>query len=76
MATDEKHPIAENGLEQEAPLTKEEFTVQLQRLIERARAAGLHPIHAMAKSYARQVMNIVEGLLASLENASSTKKKQ
>ena len=48
MATDEKHPIAENEPEQEAPLTKEEFTVQLRRLTERARAAGLHPVHAMA----------------------------
>ena len=75
MATDEKPPIAEKGPEQDAPLTKEEFTTSLQRLIERARAAGLHPIHTMAKTYAKQGMTILEGLLASLENANSEKKK-
>ena len=76
MPPDEKHPIAENEPEQEAPLTKEEFTAQMQRLTERARAAGLNPIHTMAHTYAKQGMNILEGLLASLENANSTRKKK
>ncbi len=61
---------------QDAPLTKEMFAAQMQQLTERARAAGLNPIHTMAKTYIKQGMTIIEGLLASLENEGSSKKKK
>ena len=76
MSPDEKHPIAEKGPGQEAPLTKEEFAAQMQQLTKRARAAGLNPIQTLAHTYTKQFMAIVEGLLASLENANSAKKKK
>ena len=60
---------------QDAPLTKEEFAAQMQQLTERAKAAGLNPIHTMAQTYVKQGMAIVEGLLASLEHETSSKKK-
>ena len=65
--------------EQDAPLTKEEFTAQLQRLTERAKAAGLHPIRTMAHTYAKQGMSIGRGILAAimdgLEGDDGSKKK-
>ena len=60
---------------QDAPLTKEEFAAQMQRLTERARAAGLNPIQTMVHTYAKRGMSIIEGLLASLENEDGPKKK-
>ena len=75
--SDEKRPIAENEVPKEdVPLTKEQFATQLQRLTERARAAGLNPLKAMAQTYARQGRAILEGILASLENEESSKKKK
>ena len=73
----DKHPtIAENEAQTEdAPLTKEMFSANLQQLIERARAAGLNPIQTMAKTYVKQGMAILEGLLASLESDDNSKKK-
>ena len=87
MPPDKKTPIAKNEapkaessrngeVEQDAPLTKEAFFAQMQRLTERARAAGLKPLHAMAQTYARRGMAILDGLLASLENDGSSKKKE
>ena len=74
---DKKSPIAENEVPKEdAPLTKEEFAAQMQRLTERARAAGLQPLKTLANTYLRQGMTILEGFLASLENADISKKKE
>jgi hypothetical protein len=61
---------------QEAPLTKEMFSAQMQRLTERAKAAGLNPIQTLAKTYVKQGMVIIEALLASLEEDRSKKKKE
>ncbi len=69
---DEK-PTAENEV-QDAPLTKEEFSAQMQRLTERAKAAGLNPLQTLAQTYAKRGMCIIEGLLASLENEAPKKK--
>ena len=74
MSTDEKRPTAENEV-QEAPLTKEEFAAQMQRLTERARAAGLNPIQTMVKTYANLGMAMLNGILSSLESDDSSKKK-
>ncbi len=76
MLPDENPPIAENEPAPDAPLTKEEFADQMQRLTERARAAGLNPIHTMVQTYAKRGMAIVEGLLASLESDDSSKEKR
>ena len=67
---DEKPPIAD------APLTQEEFAAQLQRLTERARAAGLKPAQTMIQTYARKGMAMLESALDALENAESPKKKK
>ena len=82
--SDEKPPIAENEAPkeveiepaQDASLTKEQFEAQIQQLAERARVAGLNPIRAMAQTYIRQGMAMVEGLLASLESNDSSKEKK
>mgnify|MGYP001579455470 CR=1 FL=1 len=88
MATDEKTLITENTApdgvvqgqvtepDQDTPLTQEQFAAQMQRLAERARAAGLNPLQTMAQTYARRGMAILEGLLASLESDDSSKKKR
>ena len=62
-------------VEQDAPLTKEQFAAQMQRLNERARAAGLKPLQLMAQTYAKLGMAMLEGVLASLESDDSPKKK-
>jgi len=71
----EVEQVSGQAIEQDAPLSKEVFVAQVQQLVERARAAGLHPLQAMAKTYVKQGMSIIEGLLSSLENANSPKKK-
>ena len=58
-----------------APLTKEAFSAQIQRLTERAKAAGWSPLHAMAQAYVKRGMAVIEGLLSALENEGSSKKK-
>lgn len=61
---------------QDGPLTKEMFSAQMQRLTERARAAGLHPIQTLAHTYAKRFVAIIEGLLTALENEDISKKKK
>ena len=71
----ERRPIAEKEalkeVEQDAPLTKEIFEAHLQRLIERARAAGLNPVRTLARTYAKRGLAILDGLLSALENERS-----
>ena len=77
MPPDKKRPIAENEAPQaDAPLTKEMFAAQMQQLAERARAAGLHPLRALAQTYARRFMGVLDGLLDSLESGDNSKKKK
>ena len=75
MVQDEKRPTVEEPA-QDAPLTMEQFTAQMQRLTERARDAGLKPLKTMTRTYARRFMGIIEGFLASLESDDSSKKKE
>ena len=85
MLPDETRPTAENEAQKvvvtsepakDAPLTQEEFAIEMQRLTERARAAGLSPLHTMAQTYLRQGMVILEGVVASLDTDDSSKKKK
>lgn len=78
MSPDEKRPIAESEApkEQDAPLTQEMFAAQMQRLTERARAAGLSPIQTMLQTYAERGRTIIEGMLGAFENEDSSKKKE
>ena len=78
----EERPVAETVpvvvpvVVKDAPLTKEEFAIEMNRLTERARAAGLSPLHTMAQTYLRQGMVILEGIVASLDTDDSSKKKK
>ena len=80
MSQDEQPPIVENEtpkeVGQDTPLTQEEFEAQMQRLTERAKAAGLNPIQTMLHSYASRGRAIINSLLGALENADSAKKKE
>ena len=60
---------------QVVPLTKETFSAQIQRLTERAKAAGWSPLHTMVQTYVKRGMAVIEGLLTGLENEDSSKKK-
>jgi len=70
MSPDEKTPIAE----QDVPLTQEMLESQLQRLTESARTAGLSPIQAMFRAYAKRGRGMLAAILASLEDDDSPKK--
>lgn len=79
MTTDEKPPVAKKkarkATKKEAPMTQEQFTAEMHELTERARAAGLSPVKAMAQNYVRQGASVLESFLASMENANTPKKK-
>ena len=92
MLPDEENPIAETEAQaeseapaeteqavepaEEAPLTKEVFLAQIQRLSKRAKAAGWSPLRTMAQTYVKRGMAVIEGLLVGLENEASSKKKK
>ena len=82
MPPDKKPTIAENEA-QDAPLTQEEYDAQMLSLNERARAAGLNPMQALAHTYVRQGAATVrqgvakiEDFLMSLEGNDNSKKKK
>ena len=81
-APQEVEQVSEQAIElaQDAPITKEIFEAQVQRLIERARAAGLNPVRTLARTYAKRGLAILDGLLSALENerspADNPKKKE
>lgn len=70
--TDKMPPDETNDV----PLTKEQLVEQIHQLTERARAAGLHPIKTLIQTYTRQARATLEGILASLDNEGSSKKKR
>ena len=86
MSPDENIPTAENAVpkgveeviepEQDAPLTQETFADQMQLLTNRARAAGLSPVHTLVRTYAKRGRIILESILGALESADSSKKKE
>ncbi len=75
-APGEDVPAAVHSSHTDDPLTQEEYATQIQRLTERARAAGLKPVQIMTRTYAKLVMDGLESLVASLEGDSSPKKKK
>ena len=79
MSPDEEHPKAEKEapkeVEQDIPLTIEEFSAEMDRLAERARAAWLNPLRAMGETYFRHGRAMLEGVLTSLEKEDNSKKK-
>ena len=66
MSPDEKRPIAKT----EAPEKDD-----LQQFVERARVAWLNPLRTLTETYGRRIRAIAEGVLTSLENDDSPKKK-
>lgn len=90
MSLEEDRPIAEHTVPkeaeraseqasesaQDAPLTKEQFAAQMQLLTDRARAAGLNPLHTLVQTYAKQGMTLLESLLVALEEKADDSKKK
>jgi len=58
------------------PLTAEEFSTALDRLVERARTAGVQPFRVMIASYAMRGMSMIEGLLGGLDDKNNTPEKK
>ena len=59
-AEKDKEPQAE-------PLTAEEFREAFDRLVKRARAAGVRPLEVLAKTYLQQGVAMLDSMLAPLE---------
>ena len=82
MSPKDERPIPEHTVPQEsesaqdAPLTKEQFAAQMQLLTDRARAAGLNPLHTLVQTYAKQGMTLLESMLAALEEKADNSKKK
>jgi hypothetical protein len=58
------------------PMTQEQFSAQMAQLTERARAAGLRPVHAMLATYVKLGMTMLDKVLEGLEPVDSPKKKE
>ncbi len=57
-------------------MTQEEFAAQMTQLTERARAAGLRPIHAMIRTYLQQGATMLDKVLEGFDPpVDNTKKK-
>ena len=50
-------------------IDRDELATKLDELVTRARAAGISPLQALMKSYAKRGMAVIEGLLSALEEA-------
>jgi hypothetical protein len=57
------------------PITIEQFTDSLTRLVDRGKEAGLHPARIMLGTYVKKLTDAVEGFLGGLEGDSQEKKK-
>ena len=51
------------------PMNREELATKFEQLATRARAAGISPLQAMAKTYVTRGMAVLEALLSALEEA-------
>jgi len=54
-------------------MTVNDYNTSLNELRERAKAAGLRPMHIMLSSYLSQGLSIVDGLLEALEGKKNEK---
>ena len=60
MSPEKKRTVAEDEAPNEdAPLTKEMLSAQIDHLIERARAAGLNPIQMLLNTYKKRGTAII-----------------
>ena len=60
-------PVAEPA--KEAPNTREELATKFEQLAARARAAGMSPLQAMAQTYVKRGMAVLDSILSALEEA-------
>jgi hypothetical protein len=77
----EKTPQASEQVSEQAsppasPMTQEQFSAQLTQLTERAREAGLRPVHAMLATYLKLGTTMLDKLLEGLDTVDSPKKKE
>ena len=72
---EEQRPmLPEEESPSKAPKTREEFAreelaAKFEKLATRARAAGISPLHAMAQTYVKRGMAVLDGILSALEEA-------
>lgn len=57
------------------PMTQEQFSAQMAQLTERAKEAGLRPVHAMLATYVKMGMTMLDKVLEGLDTVDSPKKK-
>jgi len=69
---DEKVPV----VEEQQPLTADQFSTALTTLTGRARKAGLRPIQMMASAYIQQGLSVIDGLLGAFDDDDEKKKKK
>ena len=62
-------PPAAPAASPNAPNTREELAVKFEQLAARARAAGISPLQAMAQTYVKRGMAVLDGILSALEEA-------
>lgn len=65
-------PVAPAGEPAAAPMSAEEFTVALDQLVQRAKVAGVRPLQVMVRSYLKQGVAVIDGVLGSLEGGPPT----
>lgn len=68
-------PAAPKPAAPKAKDVQEELADSLDKLIARARAAGVRPLQLMVAAYAKQGLDILDGLLAALEEGAEKKGK-
>ena len=65
--TEEKRPDGSPFVGKvDAPMTADEFSTNMDQLFDKARSAGLRPLQAMASTYIRAGVAMIDGLLATL----------
>jgi len=69
---DEKVPV----VEEQQPLTADQFSTALTTLTGRARKAGLRPIQMMASAYIQQGLSVIDGLLGAFDDDDEKNKKK
>ena len=62
-------------VEEQQPLTSEQFSAALTTLVTRAKTAGLRPIRMMATTYLAQGLSMIDGLLGAFDESDQKKKK-
>jgi G3E family GTPase len=62
-------------VEEQQPLTSEQFSAALTTLVTRAKQAGLRPIQMMASTYIAQGLSMIDGLLGAFDESDQKKKK-